>query len=311
MYNLIIKDFGNGKKQAVYYSAPISEQKRKVTIIQEEIKKFMELKNKSPDINLQELAKKRLSDLYHELDMLKAEKTLPCELTDSQYEKWLQRREDEKISNKLKSDKRDKKKIFDYSRSNKWEWFATFTFSQDVCDRTDYGICRKKLSNWLKNFNQRYCNKELKYLALPEQHKKIEENGLHAWHFHALLANVNTDFLQKAIGEFDKSGRQIYRFYTNCNLGRTELTKVDNTDAVSKYITKYITKSLGVELQGKHRHIASTNLLLPEVKKFIVEENNLDTYINTSTVVWEQQKAYEVCGSKRKMHIFELEEKEK
>lgn len=63
-------------------------------------------------------------------------------------------------------------------------------------------------------------------------------------------------------------------------------------------------------MQGKHRHIASTNLLLPKIEKLIIEEKELDTYVNTSVVVWEQQKEYEVCGDKRKMHIYELESEE-
>ena len=311
MYNFIIKDFGNGQRQAIYYSHPVSEQKRKLTVINEEIKKFLEMKKHPPNEELAQLATKRLQDLFYELDQLKAEKTLPCELTDAQYEKWLERKENEKINNRLKSDKRDKKKIFDYSRSNTWEWFATFTFSPETCDRTDYNACKKKLSKWLDNFNQRHCDGKLKYLALPEQHKRLEENGLHAWHFHALMTNVNESFLIPDEGKFDDAGRQIYRLFDNCKLGRTEFTRVDNTDAVAKYITKYITKSLGVNLSGKQRHLCSKNLNLPSVEKLVITSpDDISQYIDKNNVVWEQQKKYSIMGDERTMDIMEIVENE-
>lgn len=310
LYNLIIKDFGNGKKQAIFYSEHINEQKRKETVIQEEIKRFIEMRNHSPDSNLRELASKRLKDLYHELDQIEDTKLYPCELTDEQYLSWLERKENRQLKERLQNDKRDKKKIFDYARANEWHYFATFTFNPKVVDRTNYEDCRSKLSKWLNNFSQRQCDKKLKYLGVPELHEKLEENGKRAWHFHCLLSNVNENFLKVAVGEFDSSGRQIYRFYDNCYLGRTELTKVENTDRVSKYITKYVTKSLGIELFGKHRHIASKNLLKPKIEKYFIEKSEIDKYVDKSCIVWEQQKDYKILGSKKEMQIFEIEENE-
>jgi len=78
---------------------------------------------------------------------------------------------------------RSKRMIYDYGRSNVWEWFFTFTFDPvTTFDRFNYEECKTKVTNWLHYVKKAYC-KDMKYLVVPEMH----ESG--AWHFHALASN--------------------------------------------------------------------------------------------------------------------------
>lgn len=66
--------------------------------------------------------------------------------------------------------KRAKGKIYDYSRANVWEWFVTLTFAPDTVNRYDYTSCTKKLSEWLHNM-RRDTETDFKYIVVPERHK--------------------------------------------------------------------------------------------------------------------------------------------
>ena len=79
--------------------------------------------------------------------------------------------------------KRTKKKVYDYAKSNEWEWFVTFTFSPDKVNRYDYDECTKYLSKWFNNLKR--SSPALSYLVVPEQHK----DG--AYHFHGLFSGMN------------------------------------------------------------------------------------------------------------------------
>ena len=79
--------------------------------------------------------------------------------------------------------KRTKKKVYDYAKSNEWEWFVTFTFSPDKVNRYDYDECTKYLSKWFNNLKR--SSPALSYLVVPEQHK----DG--AYHFHGLFSGIN------------------------------------------------------------------------------------------------------------------------
>ena len=41
---------------------------------------------------------------------------------------------------------RTKQKVYQYARSNSWDWFVTFTFSDKKVNRYDYDECTKVLS---------------------------------------------------------------------------------------------------------------------------------------------------------------------
>lgn len=159
---------------------------------------------------------------------------------------------------------RTKSKIYTYARCVKWQWFITFTFSNEKTNRYDYDECSRLVRSWLHN--QRRNAPDLQYLIVPEQHK----DG--AWHFHGLLANTGKIKFSDS-GKKDKKGKKIYNMSKWTN-GFTTATAVGDIYKVSNYIGKYITKELCEITKGKQRYFVSQNMLDPTESVFFVDENN-------------------------------------
>lgn len=161
--------------------------------------------------------------------------------------------EEQRERSTMVSMNRTKNQIFSIARSNKWDYFVTLTFSPKEVDRMDYSACTKKLSKWLNNL--RRLAPDMVYLFVPEQHR----DG--AWHFHGLFADVpQLTFVDS--GCTTKDGQTIYNIL-NYSLGFTTATKVRVTDAVSRYITKYITKDMCVMTKNRKRYWVSRNAQRP------------------------------------------------
>lgn len=176
--------------------------------------------------------------------------------------------EETALFNKIRSLRRTKQSIYDLARCNDWCYFATFTF-KDKNIRYDYNLCKKKLTNFLRGFKERYCP-NLKYLCVPELHK---DNAIH---FHALLSGFDLSLLRK-------SGyrHNVYYFETyGKKIGINEVEVVRNSRRVSNYIAKYITKEFFQEELGQnvHRYIASKNLKKPHVST-IYENTTLENFL--------------------------------
>lgn len=183
--------------------------------------------------------------------------------------------------------KRTKGKVYQYARSNDWDWFVTLTFSPDKVDRYDYDVCIKKLKPWLDNL--RRSSPFLSYLVVPERHK----DG--AWHFHGLFSGVDDKVIVwtgkwvikrlRASGRrsrFVRSDEKIYKF-GSYKLGWMTATRVRQKDRVMSYITKYITKDLCAASVGRKRYWCSRNLLLPVEEVYNLEANDkfvLDTELS-------------------------------
>lgn len=203
--------------------------------------------------------------------------------------------EDEERSLKV-STNRSLAKIYDLARSNVWDWFITLTFSPDKVNRFDYDECVGKLSKWLNNL--RRSAPDLKYLVVPELHK----DG--AYHFHGLLAcTCGIDFVPS--GHYT-GGQMIYNI-GQYKLGFTTATKVNNNSAVTKYITKYVTKDLVAHTKHKRRYWGSRNLSLPEESTYYLEDAMQDvfTYGLVQEVHHVTTVDYQVGEDSRKMTIFE------
>ena len=170
---------------------------------------------------------------------------------------------------KTYSVKQTKNRIYDIARANTWEWFITLTFDRKKKDSSDYEIVVNSLTKFLNNIQQRQCP-NIKYLIVPELHA----DGEH-YHFHGLLANcdgLNFRFSSK----FDrKSGKPIFNI-TNWKLGFTTATRVEDTQKVSAYITKYITKECVAVLKNKKRYYTSHNIERPQIDYTCV---NADEFI--------------------------------
>jgi hypothetical protein len=177
---------------------------------------------------------------------------------------------------------RTKNSIYNYSRQVKWEYFITLTFDSVTVDRFDYKACVQKLKFWLNNQKKRYAP-ELYYLCVPEMH----ENG--AWHIHGLLAQVSKMVFEDS-GRVSVGGKAVRKekvkgdYQTIYNLsgwkfGWSTATKVRDTDKVSNYITKYITKELCEHLKGSNRYFRSRNIPEPEESHFIVEPKDFNDFV--------------------------------
>lgn len=165
-----------------------------------------------------------------------------------------------------KSCSRTIKSIYDIARSNKWEWFFTFTFNPKVVNRYDYVACSKKFSKWLNNM-RKVCP-DMIYVVVPEQHK----DG--AFHFHGLFSDVmNLDFVYS--GKYDKKGRPIYNC-GNYHFGWTTATRITDFRRASSYLCKYITKDLCSVTSGRKRYWSSRNAGRPEVLEYLVEDSELN-----------------------------------
>ena len=171
--------------------------------------------------------------------------------------------------------KRTKKKVYDYAKSNEWEWFVTFTFSPDKVNRYDYDECTKYLSKWLNNLRCKYKSPALSYLVVPEQHK----DG--AYHFHGLFSGMNErqivwtgKYVIKRVrglrSKFVRTKEKIYKI-GSYKLGWMTATRVREMEKVTSYITKYITKDMLNGLHGRKRYWCSRNLVLPLEEVFILD----------------------------------------
>ena len=169
--------------------------------------------------------------------------------------------------------KRTKKKVYDYAKSNEWQWFVTFTFSPDKVNRYDYDECTKYLSKWFNNLKR--SSPALSYLVVPEQHK----DG--AYHFHGLFSGINErqivwtgKYVVKRVrglrSKFVRTKEKIYKI-GSYKLGWMTATKVREMEKVTSYITKYITKDMLNGLHGRKRYWCSRNLVLPLEEVFILD----------------------------------------
>lgn len=145
---------------------------------------------------------------------------------------------------------RTKQKIYNYARSNKWEWFLTFTFNPQKVDSMDYDEVTVIMSDWLNYMFHYNKTDRLKYLIVPEKHK----SG--AWHFHGVFSGIDYQTWKLMFSGKYKDGEPIYNVQS-FPYGFTTATAVNNTRAVAHYICKYITKDLFDSLRNKKRYWVS------------------------------------------------------
>lgn len=149
--------------------------------------------------------------------------------------------------------RRAKDRASDIIRMNEFMCFVTLTFDGEKIDRSSVEDIRDKLNNFLSNQVQR---SDLKYILIPEYHKKNN-----AVHFHGFFSGniqladsgtVKAKGFKKPI-KIETAKRYhipLEECQTVYNLpqwkwGFSTAIKTDgNNIALSKYITKYITKDV-------------------------------------------------------------------
>ena len=186
-----------------------------------------------------------------------------------------------------------KKAVYRIARSIKWEYMLTITFDQSKIpyERTDYKKCARLGCQFLRN--QRRTSPDIKFLVIGEPHKRLEDNGLPAWHFHCLVADVPgmifTDSGRVAVGKKSYSKKRGIKGRPILNVGGwkygwSTATRIEGDDyvKVSKYVLKYITKTFVTNIRGKgvHRYYVSKNIPKPQITRKNIKQSRMDEYIN-------------------------------
>ena len=162
------------------------------------------------------------------------------------YECAVKEKDWEKI-NKFKknyddSTKRTAKRIRQIAFNNPWNMFVTFTASSEKVDRYDFEktstLLREQLAYLVKKCKRK--NIEVKYLVIPEMHK----DG--AYHFHGMLYVDDIDrFFQYECDTILVNGKENknIKLFTK-KVGFNDVQIIRNEMRATKYITKYISKSI-------------------------------------------------------------------
>jgi len=163
---------------------------------------------------------------------------------------------DEKLAENVS---RAKNKIFEYAYCNPWDWFFTGTLNPQKYDRTDLEIYHKKFVVWLRDYNKKHGLK-IKFLLIPELHKDGK-----SWHMHGFLYGLPVEHLEqfklgatmgKGVADKVKKGDVVYNWVAYANkFGFCDLEPISCHEAVSKYITKYINKSLANSVTELNAHM--------------------------------------------------------
>jgi hypothetical protein len=131
------------------------------------------------------------------------------------------------------------RRLYDKIQSNpQLNLFVTLTLDDGVISRTEYSEIIKHLSRWLDN---RVRRDGLQYILVPEYHKDGR-----SIHFHGLM---NDNGLHLENSHHKHNGKTIYNI-SDYPYGFTTAKRVTNpkggnySDAISKYVHKYMTKAL-------------------------------------------------------------------
>ena len=142
-----------------------------------------------------------------------------------------------KFLKSVESLSRTKTKIFEYMYCNDFDYFLTLTLNPNKHNPQDLKSYISKLSRFLRYYRSQY-NANIQYLLIPEQHK----SG--AWHMHGAIKNISKD---KMI--INNNGYLDWPDY-QARFGFISLSPIKSKIAASRYITKYVTKTL---LQNKNQ----------------------------------------------------------
>lgn len=217
---------------------------------------------------------------YAKIDVVTGEK-IEKERKEIPRDKWLPYQEQLNESLRV-SATRSKNMVYYLARSNVWDWFVTLTLDEKKIDRYDFSVVSKKVRKWFDNLRQRK-SPDMYYLIVPEQHK----DG--AWHFHGLIGGCKgLSFVDS--GKKDVKGKPIYNF-EDWKYGFSTATAVEDTEKVSSYISKYITKTLCESTPGKQRYWVSNNCQRAPIEEYCLEGVDMKEY---------REKLYEMMSWKKK-----------
>jgi hypothetical protein len=154
---------------------------------------------------------------------------------------------------------RAKSTIFELAFCNPWDWFFTGTLNPNKYDRTDLDKFHKTLTQWLRDYNKKH-GLNIKFLFVPELHRDGK-----SWHMHGFLQGLPVEHLKqfnvgdvmgKGLADKVKKGDVVYNWVAYVNkFGFCGLEPIRSHEAVSKYVTKYINKSLASSVTELNAHM--------------------------------------------------------
>lgn len=154
---------------------------------------------------------------------------------------------------------RARNKIFELAFCNQWQYFFTGTLDKEKYNREDLEKFHKDFTRFIRKYNKRF-SLNIKFLIIPEKHQDGK-----SWHFHGLINNLPEeklkqfevgDKMSKKLLEKVLQGDIIYNWLDYKNkFGFCDLEPIKNKEALSKYITKYITKELFLSVTTLNAHL--------------------------------------------------------
>lgn len=168
---------------------------------------------------------------------------------------------------------RAKSVIFEYAFCNNWDYFFTGTLDRKKYDRSNLDKFRKDFTQLIRDLRKKYdC--DIKYLFIPELHKDGK-----SWHLHGFLSGIPEfelvpfsigDRMGKYIADKVQNGQVVYNWLSySKKFGFCDIERINNFEAVCKYVTKYITKDLASSVTelGAHLYYCSNGLNKAETIK--------------------------------------------
>lgn len=166
---------------------------------------------------------------------------------------------------------RAKRKIFELAECNPWTFFFTGTLDKSKYNRQDLAKYHHDLSQFFRDQGKKWDCK-IDWLVIPELHADGE-----SWHVHGLIQGLPEQALRqfkigdkmgKALAEKVQNGDKVYEWQDySKKFGFCDLEYIKSDNAISKYITKYVTEELGrcVTDLGAHLYYHSRGLKFAEL----------------------------------------------
>lgn len=155
---------------------------------------------------------------------------------------------------------RAKSRIFELAYCNPWDFFFTGTIDPNKFDRTDLEKFHKVLTQFLRNYARLHNLPKIDFLFIPELHSDGK-----SWHIHGFIHGLPIEHLKqfqigdtmgKSLAQKVKNGDIVYNWLSySKKFGFCDLEPIRNHEAVSKYITKYINKSLATSVTKLNAHL--------------------------------------------------------
>lgn len=203
---------------------------------------------------------------------------------------------------------RTKRTIYELAFCNPWDWFFTATLDPKKYDRTDLQKFHKDLTQFFRDQRKKY-GISIDFLMIPEKHS----DGV-TWHMHGFLRGVPVERLRrfklgdkmgKALAEKVRNGEEVYNWLDySSKFGFCDLEPIRNHEAVSKYVTKYISKELAnsVTELNAHQYYCSRGLKRAEVIKKgsmagTIEPDYVGEYCSVTTLPFSPERLQEICDS--------------